>query len=254
MKLLRVALLLVAFWASASSSLAQDVPLTISGGDAKVVKVDRVVVVKVDLTVVSSFPFSVTAPAGAGIYFWTYPAGVQAVDKGDKLEITSAPKGELTVNVKAITADWEAKKFVTKFGTVTFAVGEVPPGPKPPVPPGPDPPIPPTPIPVGEFRALIVYETGAALPAKQQAILFDKRVRDYLNAKTPLGPDGKTREWRIYDQHVDASAESPVWKELMAKPRASVPWIVITGKESMHEGPLPGTVEAALELLKKFGG
>ena len=53
-----------------SLALAQDVPLEIKG-DVTTVKVDKIVIVKEDLTVVKSFPFTVAAKPGAALYIWT---------------------------------------------------------------------------------------------------------------------------------------------------------------------------------------
>jgi hypothetical protein len=171
------------------------------------------------------------------------------------LEVTAAPKGDLTVSLKCVGADWDAKKFITKYGRTTFSVGEVQPGPAP-VPPDPKP-VPPDPV--GKFsKALIVYETAdlSKMARPQHAVLFAKSVRDHLQAKTSLEPDGKTRAWRIFDKDVDASTDSRGWKELLARPRASTPWIILTDGAGavIHEGPLPADVNATLELLKRFGG
>ena len=136
-------------------------------------------------------------------------------------------------------------------------IGDAPPGPGPE--PGPQPPDPqpgPVPIPGDGLRVLIVYETAEAskLPIGQQSVLYSKTVRDYLNAKCPVGPDGKTKDWRIYDADVDLSGEAKTWQDAMKRPRSAVPWIVISNGKTGHEGPLPKSVDEAMTLLKKFGG
>ena len=141
---------------------------------------------------------------------------------------------------------------------VDSGIGPRPP-PVPPLPPDPKPPDPPVPPPgpVTDLRALVIYETAdlSKLTPAQLNILYAKSVRDYLNAKTPLGPDGKTHEWRIYDKDVDLSADAPLWKELMSRPRASTPWVVLHGGgKVLYEGPVPANVDEALALLKKWGG
>lgn len=253
-KLLAAPLLLLAL---ALPAQGQDVRLEVKGGGAKVVQVDRQVLVKVDVTVVSSLPFTVQAPAGAGLYFWQYPPGVAAQDRNDRLEVTAAPKGELTVGVKMITADLDDqgrfKGFRTAYGSVTFTVGDVP-QPGPPTPP--DPPGPKPPAPVAGLKVLVVEESAdrTRLPLAQQSVILGKTVRDRLNAVTPVGPDGRTREWRIYDKDVDASAEAPHWKALLARPRQSVPWVVLAdgAGNPVFEGPLPGTVADFLALIDKY--
>lgn len=120
------------------------------------------------------------------------------------------------------------------------------PGPIPPDP-GPDPPIPPTPpVPV-ELRVLVVHETGDLnkMPAAQRAILTSVPVRDFLTAK--CAKDGTQPAFRFYDDN--AAPTVPWLKDAMAKPRKSLPWIVIVG---VYEGPLPANVEEMLALLKRY--
>ncbi len=241
-----------------------EVPLQVKGGDVKTVKVDKVVIIKEDRLVVSAFPFTVNAPSGGGLYFWTYPTGVTATDRGDSLEISAAPKGNLVVSVKCISPDWDKRKFTTTFGSITVAVGEVPPGPTPPpVPPGPEPPKPdpptpqpPSPIPAEGFRALIIYESAelSKMPPVQRTILYSKTVHDYLNAKCALSPDGKKKEWWIVDKDTDMSNLAKHWQDAMKRPRTQVPWIIISNGKTGFEGPLPLTVSETVQLLKKYGG
>jgi hypothetical protein len=140
-----------ALLASAALAYGQGIQLEIQGENVKNILVDKVVIVKSSLTVVGSFPFSVQAPAGSALYFWSFPPGVVATDMGDRLEVTNAPKGNLTISVKAMVIDWDAKKVIAKFGQISFAVGEVPPGPAP-IPP--TPPVPP-PIPEDAFSKAV---------------------------------------------------------------------------------------------------
>lgn len=145
--------------------------------------------------------------------------------------------------------------------TCVITVGQPDP-PVPPVPPTPPtpptPPVPPTPPPIPQegLRVLILYESAelSKLPAPQQLVLASQSVRDYLNGKCVVGADGKTREWRMWDKDVDASAESKVWQEALARPRKGVPWIIVSNGKDGFEGPLPASVDETLALLKKYGG
>ncbi len=126
----------------------------------------------------------------------------------------------------------------------------------PPVPPGPNPPGPVPPIPDAGFRVLIVEETAelSKMPASQVQIRTSKTVRDYLDAKCAIGPDGKTREYRIWDKDVPAQNDPSVaMKAALARPRASIPWIIISNGKAGYEGALPLTVADTMTLLKKFG-
>jgi hypothetical protein len=130
-------------------------------------------------------------------------------------------------------------------------------GPTPPPTPVPPTPTPsPAPIPAAGLHVLMVYDSNAVgkMPVEQQAVLFAKSVRDYLDAKCVAGADGKTKEWRIWDKDVDATNETALWKTALARPRTAVPWLVVSNGSAGYDGPLPGTVADTLAILKKFGG
>lgn len=151
---------------------------------------------------------------------------------------------------------WCAKGDVaSELAVCRVVIGDVPPvppGPVPPVPPGPVPPIP------GDGLAvLIVYESAelAKLPEAQRGVIFGATVRDYLNRK--CAPDPAVASWkrfRIWDKDLDLAAEHQLWRDAMARPRKSVPWIVVSNGKAGFEGPLPATVDEAMKLLRQFGG
>lgn len=178
----------------------------------------------------------------------------QLIKVGARLIIVAKP-GTYTVSLTSVDFD---KKTIEEAETVVTFQGDLPPVPPGPVPPGPVPPGPtptPAPIPTAGFRVLMVYESAdlAKLPPAQQAVLYDKGIRDYLRDKCVLGPDGKTKEFRIYDQNVDMSADTDLWKEAMKRKRDSVPWIVVSNHpKGGYEGPLPATVADTMTLLKKY--
>ena len=167
------------------------------------------------------------------------------------IEAVTTGRCELLIVPKGLQAD---KEIVQR--TIDALVGPRPP-PDPPPGPKPDPtPVNPSPF-VGEgLRCLIVYETAdlTRMPAAQQQILFAKSIRTYLDSKSPLGIDGKTHDWRIYDQNIDTTADSQVFKDAMNRPRKSVPWIIVGNGKTGFEGPLPATVDDTLTLLRKYGG
>lgn len=172
--------------------------------------------------------------------------------KDGKLVFVAQP-GTYTVELVAFRYDEKAKRVIVEEAETVVTIegtGPTPPGPDP-KPPEPDPDNP-APIPVDGFRVLIVEETAerAKLPAKQLNILFDKSIRDYLRAK--CADSGK--EWAIWDKDVDTSNEPKLWHDVMKRPRKSVPWLVISNGKTGYEGPLPGTVEETLKLLKQYGG
>ena len=127
------------------------------------------------------------------------------------------------------------------------------PGP-PPAPPSP--PTPSAPIAGDGLRMLIVYDSAHAdkLTTGQQTAIYGKSTRDYLNAKTPLGADGKTHEWRIWDKDVAVEAEEKVWQDAMKRPHPTLPYLIVSNGKSGYEGPLPAGVDDAMTILKKYGG
>ncbi len=162
-------------------------------------------------------------------------------------------------------------------GTVKVVAGTPAPDPSPTPTPDPTPtPADEVPIPnVTGLHVLVLYESGDAstLPAAQQAVLYGKTVRDYLNLKSPLGPDGKTHQWRMWDKDVDASNEQPLWQDALKRgldkvknwiqpkdkdgkpvgPTKAVPWIIVSNGKAGYEGPLPANVADMMTLLKKYG-
>ena len=127
---------------------------------------------------------------------------------------------------------------------------DVKPDPKPIDPPKPVDPS--APIPLSGFRVLIVFETGQGLPAAQSSILYGKRTRDYLDQHCVKGPNGQTPEYRIYDKDVSLANESKLWRDAMARPRASVPWVLVSNGTTGFEGPLPATVDEFIALCDKY--
>ena len=167
-----------------------------------------------------------------------------------------APPGVYKVRVRAFKPDsespLEAWRTVTVQPRAPPAPGTQPPGPTPPTPPTPPQPAPP--IAGGGNRVLIVYETGDRLPPAQSAILTSGVLRDYLDAKTAKDDFNPTGAYRIWDKDVNLShpSVSPSWKAAFARPRQSLPWIVVSNGRTGYEGPLPADVPQTLALLKKY--
>lgn len=260
--------------------------LVLKVDEAKKIKVDKVVVTKVDALQIEKFPFTITAPPKAISYKWVYPKDVEVEDDGDELHILSAPKGLLTVKVSGSWIDFDNKETLRKRGSVSLYVGDVdPPKPPDPKPPGPTPS--PSPMPEGGFRALVVFESGDldTLP-ERQPLLYAKKVRDYLNERCVKGP--KNRDWRIYDKDLDVSGDAKWVQDAMKRPRtltvkdvsldkfevwspsnlvatfsrreeavklasSTLPWLICGNGKVGYEGPFPSKLDDVLALLKKAG-
>lgn len=137
--------------------------------------------------------------------------------------------------------------------------------PRPTPPPGPTPTPTPTPTPVpapgliaGDgLKVLLVYETGAdGTPALTHSrIVYNGKIRDYLNSKCPVGPDGKTKEWRFWDQNTATDNESKTWQDAMKRSRAGLPWLIVSNPQKPGggwEGKVSGVEEVMLKI-KEFG-
>lgn len=131
-------------------------------------------------------------------------------------------------------------------------------GPDPgPDPPGPDPPPDPDdkpPFPADGLHVLIVFETldATRLTEDQRLIIQGGDVREFLKATCPVGPDGKTRTFRIYDADADVSSDQQVWKAAMGVDRKSLPWLVVSNGKTGFSGPLDMSPEKFKELIQRY--
>lgn len=162
--------------------------------------------------------------------------------EGNTVLVSSRTKG--SYKLYAYAARWN--KLSEPVGTVVV-IGDDP-GPEP----GPDPgPVPPNPT---GNRVLMVYESAelSKLPPAQLSILQGKLIRDYLEQR--CDQDGTVKAYRIWDKDVSTANVSQAWKDAMARPRKSLPWLYINGPKAVFEGPLPANETEALNLLKKYLG
>jgi hypothetical protein len=103
----------------------------------------------------------------------------------------------------------------------------------------------------------MIYESAdlSKYPSTQvDGVLYGDKVRAYLNSHCANGPDGKTKEFKIWDKDEDTSAVPKIWQDAMKRPWAGAPWVIISNGKTGFEGPLPKTEAEMLDLLTKFGG
>lgn len=127
-----------------------------------------------------------------------------------------------------------------------------------PDPPSPNPDVPPEPstdppIPLEGLRVLISFDatTATNLPPSQLVVIYGRKLREYLDANTPIGAENQ-HEWRIWPHQVDARGEKKHWQNAMKRNRKTLPWILISNGTIGFEGPLPSTVDETLSLIKKY--
>jgi hypothetical protein len=139
--------------------------------------------------------------------------------------------------------------------TITVGTPAPGPGPIPPVPPVPPvPPAPPAPIPGTGLRLLAIYDpaTLGKLTPAQLDVLNSETVRGWLRSHAAVGPDGKTVESRFLPSNEDMTNESKTWQDAFKRPRASLPWLIISNGKTGYEGPLPATVNDMMSLMQKY--
>ena len=133
-----------------------------------------------------------------------------------------------------------------------LVVGQSPtPPPTPPIPPEPPtpPPTPPTPdapIAAEGMHILVVYESAPTeaeqMTPAQANMLNATSTRSYLSS---IASDN----WRILDKDTSYTDADNVWGKALKRPRASIPWIIISNGKTGYEGPLPKTFDDLKALI-----
>jgi hypothetical protein len=175
-------------------------------------------------------------------------------------KIFYADKGTYTIRAwTAKVVGGKAKLSDVATCVIVVDGGGPKPGPIIPTPPDvkptpPKPIDPPAPIPAPGFRVLMVYESADLhkMPPAQLAALKSQTVRDYLDLRCV--DEGGVKGWRVWDKDVDTANVSKLWRDAMARPRTSMPWVTISNGVTGYSGPLPENADKLIELLKTYGG
>lgn len=110
---------------------------------------------------------------------------------------------------------------------------------------GPGPAPTPAPIPVAGLHVLIVEETGdrSRVSPGQLSVLQTTQIAAAVKAAGG--------QFRQYDE--DQPLADPVWQAALSRPRAAVPWIVVSnGEKGGTEQPLPASIEETLALIRRY--
>lgn len=119
--------------------------------------------------------------------------------------------------------------------------------------PAPEPTPDPAPVVEGGLRVMFIREQQSPGSEGLGHIWNSVKIREYLDSKCEK--DNGLPERRFVDDDTDMSREkSAVMREMFARPRASLPWLIITNGKTGYEGPVPEDVDRTLDLLKKYGG
>ncbi len=84
-------------------------------------------------------------------------------------------------------------------------------------------------------HCLVVYESSAALPREQEAILTSTKWK-------------KDLKWRVLDKDTVFNDPGSLWKKALERPSTTIPRVLI-GK---YEGELPKDVDAMVTLTEKW--
>lgn len=100
--------------------------IIINGGNPVVVEIEKMVIVKEKVTLLSSFPFTLTAGNDGLGYVWEVPAGVKYKRKNNVLEIIDAPKGasEISVEYSKVEVVNGQLKITPKYQSTMFTVAD----------------------------------------------------------------------------------------------------------------------------------
>ena len=173
------------------------------------------------------------------------PGEVQKI--ADKVYIIDQP-GKWWVDVTAI--DFQKNLYGRKSLVLEIGSGPTPTPPEPG--PGPSPPSPDAPIEGTGLRVLFVYESAIPLSKEHQTIVYGQKVRDYLNKYAAKGDDGKTPDWRLLDADTTYTDPNNRWAKALARPRTTLPWLVISNGVTGWEGPLPTSEEEVILAIDSF--
>lgn len=128
------------------------------------------------------------------------------------------------------------------------------PPPLPPAPPGPQPPTPDgtAPIDGDGLRVAIIYESSEQpkLSKGQQETMFAAEPRAYLTANCVK--ETGTAEWRLIDQDTPFFDANSKWKKALARPRASIPWLLVSNGKTGFEGPLPDSWADTKAIIDRY--
>lgn len=104
------------------------------------------------------------------------------------------------------------------------------------------------------FRVLVVYpnQPETKLPLAQQAILSGQTTRQFLETNCVAGPDGKTKEFRIWREDERLDSVPKLWKDAFGRKKESVPWVMIGNGKNGYEGPLPANEDDFIKLAQKY--
>ena len=107
-------------------------------------------------------------------------------------------------------------------------------------------PLTPPPIDAAGYNVLIVEETAdrGQLTEDQVAILTSVQLRTWV--------DQQPGTLMIVDDDAPIDQLAKPWQEAMRRPRAALPWLIVSNGKTGWEGPLPADVAATQAVLEAY--
>ena len=191
--------------------------------------------------VVAELPFSVLAPVGdpkKTLHFWTFSAGVEAVDKGHELHVLKM-SGRQLFQVRIV--EWSPDGFTQKFGKLYIRLAASEP---PPPEPGPLPPK-------VKMLFLVAVEESREAKADRARWLTYKPLHDYMR--------NRGYKARIVDKDVkNANGQTPedLAPYLLAAQGNPLPYLFLVTQDGdvLYRGGLPSSPAQLLALMQKVDG
>lgn len=174
---------------------------------------------------------------------------VEFTDRGNQQYLLAVP-GKQWVDVTVV--DFAKNIFFRRTYQVTVDDKTPDPGPDPDPDTDPDvePPIGEAPIEGPGLRVLFVSETSEQLPRDVDEVFYSPIVAAWLNANC-VKVDGQP-EFRRVDADTQFTDPNHRFAKALNRPRASLPWLIVSDGKAGYEGPFPGGVQQTIELLKRF--
>jgi hypothetical protein len=126
------------------------------------------------------------------------------------------------------------------------------------------PPVVPPIVPGGDFKVIMVYESGDTLPAGYNSILYGKVVEEYLDKRCTGGKQGWGRRDKDLAPEADNSPLKALWRDVKPQVTRTPAFAIAVGSKVTLEpfdkeapdgkGRVVLTPAEAVALLKKYAG
>ena len=102
-----------------------------------------------------------------------------------------------------------------------------------------------SPIDTERLTVVVIEETESrqSLHTDMLSAITSVKWRDYVKSK-----DG---QWRVLDKDADISKDASWVKDCMKIQRTSLPWLIVSDKDTGYSGPFPENIDKMMEIIKR---